>query len=116
MTMTPQKRGQEHAWQRPATLYRLFDQDGTLLYVGATLNVFSRLAAHRSRQPWFFEVARVELEHFEERADALRAEARAIEEEEPKHNVTVPSARLVASFDFEAELARKYNPIEEAAA
>lgn len=83
---TSQYIGQQRAWQRPATVYRLFDSEGCLLYVGATLNPFARFAGHRTDRPWFFDVASVTFEHFEKRIDALEAEARAIRDEKPRYN------------------------------
>jgi excinuclease UvrABC nuclease subunit len=67
-------------------LYRHFDKDGRLLYVGASANPFQRMQYHSNLAVWFREIARVELEHFPCRDDALEAEAKAIKLERPKYN------------------------------
>jgi hypothetical protein len=72
--------------EKPTTLYRHFDGDGRLLYVGISLNAIIRLAAHRA-SPWFDEIARVEIERFPSREVALAAERAAIRDEKPECNV-----------------------------
>ena len=46
-----------------AVLYRFFNQGGQLLYAGITANPGTRLEGHRSRAPWWSEVARATFEH-----------------------------------------------------
>jgi predicted GIY-YIG superfamily endonuclease len=70
-----------------ATLYRLFDASGVLLYVGISGRWATRLAQHAARQGWWDEVAKVTREPFESREDALAAEAAAIKREHPRYNV-----------------------------
>lgn len=70
-----------------ATVYRIYDADGRLLYVGMSINAVQRLAAHRYQQEWWPRVARVDIEHFVGRKAAARAEALAIETEAPEFNV-----------------------------
>lgn len=73
-----------------AQLYRCFDAEGNLLYVGATKNVFQRIADHQAHSYWFRHVTRVEIQHFDSRKEALAAEAMAITLENPKHNTVTP--------------------------
>lgn len=68
------------------TLYRHFSEDGTLLYIGASLNFCQRHEMHRDVSPWFDSVVKITLEHFETRADLLTAELEAIKNEIPKNN------------------------------
>lgn len=68
------------------TLYRHFDGDGTLLYIGVTGNPARRMLAHR-RQPWWPAVERTEQEQYDTRAQALDAEFVAITTEHPLHNI-----------------------------
>lgn len=68
-------------------LYRLYDADDQLLYVGITNMPNVRLAAHRGRG-WWHQVARTEVEWYETRQPAAQAEVRAIQEEWPLYNVT----------------------------
>ena len=67
------------------SLYRHFDIDGALLYVGMSLNHVARLRQHSSKS-WFFEVVRVDVEHFATRELADAAETRAIQTEKPRYN------------------------------
>lgn len=68
-------------------LYRHFDADGTLLYVGISLSALSRLASHKNAAKWFDQIAVVRIERLESREAALAAERKAIKEERPRHNV-----------------------------
>lgn len=83
-------------------LYRHFDKHGALLYVGVSLNTLIRLGQHGDHSHWYDSIARVEIETFETRQKALEAEARAIFEEKPKHNVMQPRKKNIM-----AELARR---------
>lgn len=67
-------------------LYRHFDEDGVLLYVGVTNNLDSRTRSHTRHSQWSIFAARSEAEFFDTRAEALAAERRAIKEEQPLFN------------------------------
>jgi predicted GIY-YIG superfamily endonuclease len=67
-------------------LYRQFDKDGRLLYVGVSGRLAIRLTQHRA-SPWYGEIDRVETEEFATREEALTAEKKAIERERPEWNV-----------------------------
>jgi hypothetical protein len=45
------------------TLYRFYDGDGALLYIGITNSVPRRLGQHQAHKPWWGDAARVTLEH-----------------------------------------------------
>jgi hypothetical protein len=68
-------------------LYRHFDADGSLLYIGVTSDPTKRTAAHKKNSPWFAEVARTEIEWQPSRADALLAETISIGKESPRNNI-----------------------------
>lgn len=68
------------------SLYRHYDADDALLYVGIALNHVSRLNQHRTSASWFYEIARIEVEHFDSRLAAETAERIAIRDERPLHN------------------------------
>ena len=68
-------------------LYRHYGADGSLLYVGVSLSTVQRLSQHRDGSGWFTEIKRIEVEDFLTRQEALRAETRAIIEEDPKYNI-----------------------------
>lgn len=68
-------------------LYRFYDANGALLYIGIALQPFARMGQHRREKSWWGEVATVTIEHHHSRADAVAAERDAIKAEKPKYNV-----------------------------
>lgn len=78
--------GVEKKRKRRTALYRHYDAHGALLYVGISLNPFSRTRQHRNA-PWAELVARIDIEWFPCRDSALDAETVAIQAETPKHNI-----------------------------
>lgn len=68
-------------------VYRCYDRDGQLLYVGASCLGMVRFHQHQTEKGWWPAVARIEVEHFDNRAVALAAERSAIETELPAMNV-----------------------------
>jgi len=75
----------------PTKLYRHFDAEGALLYVGVSLNAVVRLAQHKKQSHWFDSIAKITIESFATRDEALEAETKAIQEEKPKHNIAKTS-------------------------
>jgi predicted GIY-YIG superfamily endonuclease len=75
----------EHA--RWFYVYRLFDVEDRLLYVGMTADPYTRWAQHRGRKPWSHLVVSVRLERFAYINLALEAERVAIITEHPRFNV-----------------------------
>ncbi len=69
------------------TLYRFFDSDDRLLYVGIAGNPGRRWTRHAADKLWWGEVKRAEMAHFHSRQEALDAERDAIISERPIHNV-----------------------------
>lgn len=65
-------------------VYRLFDQDDRLLYVGSTRNWLGRLKAHRRK--WGDLIARTTTEEYDDAESMLEAEAAAIHDEKPALN------------------------------
>lgn len=72
-------------------LYRHFDAEGALLYVGISLSAVQRLSQHKSGSKWFEQIRRVTIEWHDSREKALRAEATAISQENPRHNLQRPA-------------------------
>lgn len=73
--------------ERPCTLYRFFDQDRRLLYVGMTVNPGRRMEKHRADKAWWPDVTEIRMEQHSD-IDALRAAERAaITAENPVYNV-----------------------------
>lgn len=67
-------------------LYRHFNSDGCLLYVGITDGLSVRDKAHAATSSWHADVVRSETEWFNDRAAARAAETKAILQEKPLHN------------------------------
>jgi predicted GIY-YIG superfamily endonuclease len=68
------------------TLYRFFDSNNQLLYVGISKFFEARLKQHYRNASWFFDSVSVTLEHFETREQVEQAESIAIKTENPLHN------------------------------
>jgi excisionase family DNA binding protein len=74
------------------TVYRLYDKDNVLLYVGCTGRSMVRIKQHEAQTPWFTEVARIEIEHFGNDVDgAFEREQTLIGSLSPRHNRSKPS-------------------------
>lgn len=67
-------------------VYRVFDAQGRLLYVGITYSVFLRLGKHNDNAPWAHYATTITLERFKTREEAEAAEAEAILTEDPVWN------------------------------
>jgi predicted GIY-YIG superfamily endonuclease len=68
-------------------LYRLRDATGRLLYIGISSDPLRRWPEHAADKPWWADVSDLSMQWFESRPAALAAEARAIRDERPLHNV-----------------------------
>jgi hypothetical protein len=69
------------------TLYRFYNAEGRLLYVGWTSRALVRWVEHTRYQPWWSEVSHIRVEHLPTADDAREAEIRAIRNENPLYNV-----------------------------
>lgn len=69
-------------------LYRFFDENGVLLYVGITADIGSRFKKHRGDKPWWYAVSTIRIERFPTRPAVLAAEREAIRSERPLWNVS----------------------------
>jgi predicted GIY-YIG superfamily endonuclease len=70
------------------SLYRFYDADGALLYVGITSRGPNRWQEHEAHRAWWALVASSRVEHFDDRDAAAAAERAAIRAEKPPHNIT----------------------------
>lgn len=70
------------------SLYRAFDADGRLLYIGISMDWAKRWVGHGLTSPALFQLtARLDVAWYETRADAASAEADLIREFKPPYNV-----------------------------
>jgi predicted GIY-YIG superfamily endonuclease len=68
-------------------LYRHFGKNNELLYIGISYNPFARLSQHELSASWASLTAKMTIEYFESRDDAIEAEKLAIINEKPIYNV-----------------------------
>jgi excinuclease UvrABC nuclease subunit len=79
----------------PNFLYRHFDCNGTLLYVGISLNAINRTYAHIKTCEWTELIANISVHPYSTREDALEAEKIAIANEKPQFNIYHNGQRCV---------------------
>ena len=68
-------------------LYRHFDIDGNLLYIGISVSFMVRLSSHKQHSSWFNSIARTEYTPYPTRKAAALAEKEAIATEKPLYNI-----------------------------
>jgi predicted GIY-YIG superfamily endonuclease len=85
--------------QEPHYVYRCYDSDDRLIYIGVARDVRSRLANHKAGRGnrAVAEAARMETEQYPTRAHALAAEADAIYNEAPLLNVRHNAKRIAGA-------------------
>lgn len=67
-------------------LYRFFDIEGSLIYVGISMNLPARFYQHERLSPWMTETSKITVTWYPTREAAMTAEFAAIETETPKYN------------------------------
>ena len=87
-------------------LYKHYDSEGVLLYVGISLSATNRLYQHKSESHWYHNIARVDIENFPSRVELMAAEIKQIRELGPLHNIREAAAssltdELVHAVQFE---------------
>ena len=85
------------------SLYRHYNSEKKLLYVGVSLNALNRLGQHSDHSHWFNTITNVTIEHFDTRDAALAAEYAAILNEAPLHNIVHKKAADAARKKREEE-------------
>lgn len=79
-------------------VYRAYNDSGELLYVGISqrMRLAERMRHHAARTPWWPEVVAMGAVWYRSRHEALSAEALAIADEGPLHNVRRAKRPIVA--------------------
>ena len=72
----------------PQHLYRWFNSDDLLLYVGISVNAYTRAKHHQKNAEWWPEASKMTLEVYPDRHSVEEAEKKAIRDEKPKYNIT----------------------------
>ena len=88
-------------------LYRYFDAEGRLLYVGISFSAIARAAQHRQLKGWWRDVANMTVTHLLTRRDAEQAEREAIITEKPIHNVSHSTGKAPKAPPWRCETCRK---------
>lgn len=94
----------------PTALYRLYDAEGRLLYVGISNSPYRRWAQHSVEQSWWPQVVTHKLEWHEDRNAAMAAEREAVQSERPTwnevHKVAAGAPEAAGRLEEWAELRR----------
>ena len=80
-------------------LYRHYDKNGRLLYVGISNCAVSRADSHSDKAEWFGDATKMTVEQFDSREAASAAEASAVINERPAFNIR-HKARFVAKKKY----------------
>lgn len=95
----------------PTAVYRLYDGQEALLYVGMSFDLAARMAGHAARSPWWGDVARKTMQWYPTRREASAAETAAIAAERPRYNkrmTSSPTQGRVRSWTRDDDLAARY--------
>ena len=68
-------------------VYRLYDTDNRLIYVGCTYELEPRLKRHNKKMWWAPQIAKIKTETHPTRRDGLAAERRIRDTEHPRWNI-----------------------------
>lgn len=96
---------------RQPAVYRVYDKDGRLIYIGASVDVQSRLVTHERYSWWHGLIAEVTTTDYPTADAALAAELVAIQEEQPAFNVRhTTNGPVLTDADAEYALAWRREP------
>jgi predicted GIY-YIG superfamily endonuclease len=93
--------------QRSTAIYRLFDSEGQLLYVGISDRPEVRWAEHALDKNWWHLVARKSVEWLSTRSAALAAEAEATKNERPVFNAIRMADGSIVKAVYDDSVARE---------
>jgi hypothetical protein len=91
-------------------LYRHYDAQGVLLYVGISHSAALRASQHKKESCWYYQSATMTIENFNSREKAAEAEIAAIKNERPMFNIMGSYRDPIASPQlFVKKIERKCN-------
>jgi hypothetical protein len=70
----------------PCVVYRLYDKNGGLLYIGSSINLSQRLRSHQRYEKWGAEIASVRVQPYPNQSKARDEEKAQIWLLNPLHN------------------------------
>ena len=85
---------------KKTALYRHYDNEDKLLYIGISLSAMARLSQHNRSSKWASLAVKMTTEWFDSRVEALEEEKRAIQCEAPVYNITHNSKDRQESFSW----------------
>lgn len=84
----PRVRSKKEQGAESYALYRAYDSEGTLIYVGKTWNIGQRMRAHTGESKWWDEFTTLTVERgFNNYEELGKAECLAIRNERPTYNL-----------------------------
>jgi len=84
--------------EEQCALYRHFNAQGVLLYVGISLRPLTRTREHITLSGWANEITNVAIEYLPTRKEAMAAEAKAVIEENPLYNIRLRKPKKEPTF------------------
>jgi hypothetical protein len=91
-------------------LYRQFDKDRRLLYIGKSVRVGCRYSLHFKESHWFRQVTTTEFQWFDNATELGIAEIEAIQKEKPLYNIAhnrpLPSSLPTRNIIYEVIMKR----------
>lgn len=96
-------------------LYRFFDADDVLLYVGITADIHKRWKTHAGVKPWWGDVTQQTVHWYDDRPTAEAAERIAIATEKPRYNkrdLPAPLCEDATFWDYVAWVAEGQSQVE----
>lgn len=95
--------------RRTHDLYRFYDAQDRLLYIGISLNAAQRASQHKAKKSWWTDVRRMEVTPLGTitRSDAEQIERAAIQDEQPLHNIVHNTSRhtiINATLEWACEI------------
>lgn len=91
---------------RETAVYRLYDVNKTLLYVGASWDPDLRMKNHEVNSPWWPNVEHMTVAWYRNRKNALGHEAWAITTEAPLYNTRRPDPSRYDPSELEGEIVK----------
>ena len=70
-------------------VYRIFDREGRLIYVGSTMHPEVRINTHRHSVWWGPDIHRIKIKVYPNRQHAADEERRAVQTEHPRWNINL---------------------------
>ncbi len=106
----PVRPSTEDSVPKRTALYRLYDAEGQLLYIGISALPKARWERHSTLQPWWHLVAKKSVEWFDDRASATAAEAESTATEAPLYDQSWrrTQAEPRGGYDNSADIAKVF--------